>query len=116
MTFNTTLWRQHPQTMRLKAAFVRPVAVFERRVNQASFTYPLAQITYDDPDGGAGAYTDVQPNMTIGVYSSADAFKGFLRVRTAPTASVLYINEVSAGDLEFADDDKLVVYDDYRLW
>ena len=116
MSFNTARWRSHPQVMHLKAAFVQPVTVFARRVNQGAFTYPIAQLTYDDPDGGTGAYTDVEAHMTLAVYSSADVFKGFLRVRKTPTSSILYVGEVSRGDIDFADNDKLVVYDDWRLW
>lgn len=117
MTLNTTRWRKHPQSMRLKAAFVRPVVVLDRRVNQASFTYPLAQVTYDDPDGGDGAYTDVQPHMTLAVYDGTTGdLKGLARVRKAPTSSVIYLNETAQGEIAFADNDRLVVYDDYRLW
>lgn len=116
MAIDTAVWRNHGQLMHLKAAFIKPVTVFARRINQASFTFPLAQLTYDNPDGGTGVYTDVKEGMTLGVYSSSDVFKGFLRVRKAPTASVLYVSEVAAGDVTFADNDKLVVYDDYRLW
>ncbi|MBN1965488.1 MAG: hypothetical protein JW910_12635, partial [Anaerolineae bacterium] len=117
MTLNTTRWRTHPQTMRFKAAFIRPVAVFERRVDQSSFTYPLAEIVYDDPDGGEGVYTDVKQHMTFAVYDGTSGErKGLGRVRKTPTSSTFYINETSAGDINFADNDRLVVYDDYRLW
>ena len=111
-----TRWRSYPQAMLIKAAFIKPVIIFERRLNMASVTYPVAALTYDNPDGKPGVYTDVQPDMTIGVYSSASVFKGFCRVRKAATATLLYINETSPGDITFADNDKLIVYDDYRLW
>jgi len=111
-----TTWRTHPQSMQVYAAFIRPSVVLERRVNMGSFTYPLAELTYDDPDGGAGVYTAVKAHMTLEVLSAAGVRKGFLRIRKSPTASKLYVSEVSAGDVDFADNDRLVVYDDYRLW
>lgn len=116
MAFNTTRWRKHPQHMDIYATFLRPIRVLARRVNQASFVYPLAQLIYDDPDGGEGVYTDVKAGQLVGVYSSADVFKGFARVRVVPATNMLYINEISAGDIAFEDNDKLVVFDDYRLW
>ncbi len=114
---NPTRWRTHPQKTLFYAAFVQPVVVMKRRVNQATFTYPVTQITYDNPDGWPGVYQSVQKHMTLAVYNEDETvLRGLVRVRFIATPTLLYIAETAQGDLPLADNDVLVVLDDYRLW
>lgn len=86
--------------------------VYTARVNQASFTSPLAQLTYD---GGAGTLADVLVGMTVLISKTNDRAAAFFRgrVRAAPTASILYINETDGT--QFDDDDYIFVIDDFAL-
>jgi hypothetical protein len=88
-------------------------AAYTARVNQTIFSAALAQITYDT---GSGTLANVQPGMTVLLSKSNDAKAAYWagRVRKTPTASRLYINETSPGDI--ADNDYIFVLDDYRIW
>lgn len=112
---SSSTWRTHPQTVSTYLYILNPDVVLARRVNQTAFTYPVVELTYDDPDGGAGVYTDVEVGQTLQVLSSAGAHKGFARVKTI-TDTTLGIAPVSRGDLAFANNDQLRVLDDFRLW
>lgn len=110
-----SVWRTHPQTVSTYLYLLNPDVVLTRRVNQSSFTYPVVELTYDDPDGGVGDYTDVEVGQTLQVLSSAGIHKGFARVKSI-TATTLGIGPVSRGDITFEDNDRLVVLNDFRLW
>lgn len=105
--FQTLLWIDKPQT------------VFTARVNQASFIYPLAAITFDTVT--TGAYTDLREGMTVLIGSSAGAYDlGMTYVRKAATSTILYIGESSQGNAIGAvnptDNMYLTVLKDYRVW
>lgn len=83
--------------MSLKLYLHQPTVVFAARVNQASFSWPMSQITYDTVT--TGNYTDIGNSQTILFGSSAGASDlGASRIRLAPTSSVLYFGLSSQGD------------------
>ena len=92
--------------------------VMSRAVNMATITYPVTQITFDNPYSGTGADTDVIEGMTVIVYSqNTSTVKGLLRVAAGgATATVLQVNEFSRGTLALADNDRFEVVNEYRLW
>lgn len=98
-------------------SFYGEPVVFARAINQAGFVYPVFSLTYDDPDGGAGVYTDVEEDMEIVVYDGATSvIKG--RLRVAPggaTSTRIYVNEVSRGRIDFADNDRFEVLRSWRV-
>lgn len=115
---NAALWRS-PHRFRAYLYIDRPEVVFAARVNQASFTYPLAQVTFDGVT--TGAYTDVLPGFTVLFGSSAGADDlGRQRVRKDPTSTILYIGESSQGDhdgeVDLADNVYITVLNERRVW
>lgn len=96
-----------------------PTVVFRALVNQASFTYPLAQVTFDTVT--VGAFGDISQNMTVlfGTTSGADDL-GRQRVRKAATSTVLYIGESSQGtrdgEVNPADNMFITVLNERRIW
>lgn len=96
-----------------------PTIVFQARVNQSTFTYPLIQVTFDTVT--TGAYTDIKPGMTVlfGNASGSDN-RGRQRIRKAPTSTVLYIGRSSQGtpdgQVNLADNNYITVIDDRRVW
>jgi len=86
--------------------------VYTARVNQATFEVPIAELTYD---GGTGTLGDVLSGMTVLISHSNDRTAAFFRgrVRKAPSATVLYINETDGS--QFANDDYIFVIDDFAL-
>lgn len=112
-------WRTHPYTYTGYLYVDRPPAVFKARINQAAFSYPLTQLSFDGVT--VGAYTDVTKNMTVLVGTSEGADDlGRTRVRKAATSSVLYIGESSQGthdgEVNPQDDAYITVLEEYRLW
>lgn len=101
------------QLTKLGLAIQQPITVYTARINQTFDTLDgVAQLTYD---GGSGTLADVLPGMSVFVGSTAGARdKGILRVRKAPSATVLYIGQVS--NVQFAEDDYLTVVDAMALW
>lgn len=96
-----------------------PEPIFQARVNLASPTYPIANITYDNVT--TGAYTDLGADMLITLGSAAgldDYGRG--RLRQAPTATTLKVGRSSQGtedgQLEVVDNAYISVYEDYRVW
>ena len=91
--------------------------LFARAVNMATIGDQLTAITYDDPDGGAGVYTDVPEDAEIVVYDGANpTVKGRLRVAYGgASSSIIQVNEVSKGRLQIADNDRFEVWDEFRL-
>jgi hypothetical protein len=98
---------------------LQPAIVFQARVNQAAFTYPLTQVTFDGVIQGAAA--DVKAGMTVffGTAQAADDL-GRARTRAAASAAALYFARIPRGthdgELDLADDAYITVFDDYRVW
>lgn len=90
--------------------------VFSRFVNMASITYPVTAITFDG--SGTGAYTDIKENQTLLVYDqNTTTLKGRLQVSAgAATSTVIQVEEFSKGSLDLADNDRIEVVDEYRIW
>lgn len=109
---NPTLWRTHPHTTEGYLVVYVPSVIFACNVNQATFSYPILQVTYDGVT--TGAYTDVIVGQTVKIYSSAGVFKGYGRVRLAPTSSILYVGALPQGDVNFANNDLVEVLDEHR--
>lgn len=110
---NPTLWRTRPQKVLGYLYVDDPPVVYSRRVNQATFSYPINYVEYDNPDANSGTHTNVLDGMTIKVSSSGGVFKAFLRAKPSGDHQ-LYFGHVSRGECEFADNDRLEVMDDYR--
>lgn len=105
--------------MTIRLYLLAPETIFAARVAQASFTYPLAEVTYDTVT--TGAYGDIAPGMTVlfGTSAGADDL-GRQRVRKAATADTLYFGRSSIGtrdgEVALADNAYITVLDDYRVW
>lgn len=97
----------------------QPTVVFRAQINQTVFTYPMAELTYDTVT--VGAYTDIQPGMTM-VISSAigEADGGRQRIRKAADGTKVYFGRSSRGthdgEVDPQDDWYIEVWDDYRVW
>ncbi|MGK3946752.1 hypothetical protein ABK046_51365, partial [Streptomyces caeruleatus] len=71
-------------------------SVATARVNQAAFSYPLAQLTVDSTSGWSG----VKAGMKVYIGTSAGARDiGVYRVRQTPGSTTLYIGETSSQDV-----------------
>lgn len=119
-----TLWRSQTKA-RFHAYFHKPEVVFRARVNQASFTYPISQITFDTVT--TGAYTDLEPWMTIGFSAyaddGADAGRTFIRPASngvVATSSVINIGRVSQGtregEVNLGDSYYVTVWNHRKIW
>lgn len=112
-----THWRTHPQRVRGYVGIWEPARLVRRRINQVGFTYPVAQLTFDNPDADPGDTGDLEPGMLIVFRDSAsEAVKGHGRVRKAVSGATLYIAPTGRGDVEFANDDIIDVYDMFVPW
>lgn len=106
-----TVWSFGRQASKLHLSIQHPATVCTADVQQEFTTLDgIAELTVDNNFG----YTDVVIGQTVMVYSSTDVFKGVCRVRKLPTVTKIYINEVS--DIQFADNDKIVILDSFSLW
>lgn len=66
------------------------------RVNQATFVYPLAQLTVDSTSG----WSDVTEGMTVYIGSTSGGHeRGIYRVRLTPGSTTLYLGETSSQDV-----------------
>lgn len=96
-----------------------PAVVFAARVNQASFTYDINQVTFDGVT--TGAYTDIKPGMTVlfGTAAGSDN-RGRQRIRKAATSTILYIGRSSQGirdgEVNLSDNNYITVINDRRVW
>lgn len=83
--------------------------VYSARINQVDFFFPSVDLTYD---GGSGTLADVRVGMTVLISTSNDPAAAYFRgrIRLAPTADTIYINETGAP---FADNDYVFILDDY---
>jgi len=103
-----------PSSSQLYLAIWQPTSIFAAQVNGTpSVTDGVIQIAYRDVT--LGAYTDIKVGMTCLVGSSAGmSDKGIIRIRLAPSATMLFIGEVS--DVNFADGDYLTVINEFSIW
>jgi hypothetical protein len=109
-----TRWRTHPQVVEGKCVVWIPDRVASRRVNQASFTYPVSTLAFDNPDGDPGDMGDVEAGLMITFRDGTDgAVKGTSRARSVD-GSTLHIHPVGQGDVSFLDDDTIDIYDMYQ--
>lgn len=105
--------------MEQRLRLISLTTIFSARVNQASFTYPLTQVTFDGVT--TGAFGDVLPGMTVlfGSTAGADDY-GRQRIRAAATSTVLNIGRSSQGDkdgeVNLTDNAYITVLDDFRVW
>ena len=91
--------------------------VLSRAVNMATITYPVTEITFDNPYSGIGSTADVRDGMEVIVYSqNTSTVKGRLRVAPgAASATVLQVNEFSEGVLALSDNDRFEVVYSFRI-
>lgn len=105
--------------MTQKLFILSPAVVFAARVNQASFTYDINQVTFDGVT--TGAYTDIKPGMTVlfGTAAGSDN-RGRQRIRKAATSTILYIGRSSQGtpdgQVNLSDNNYITVLNDRRVW
>lgn len=97
----------------------QPSIVFAARVNMASATYPLDEITYDGVT--TGVYSNIFPGMTVLLGSAAglDDY-GRQRVRKAATSTLLRVGRSSRGtrdgELDITDNAYITVLREWRVW
>lgn len=112
-------WTDHPYRYIGYFYFDRPSVLVKARVNQASFTHPLAQVTIDTITVGSSA--DFSPGLTV-LFGSADGLDDLGRtyLRRNSTSTTLYIGESSNGirdgELNLADNAYVTVLNDRRVW
>jgi hypothetical protein len=119
-------WSDHPQSAEGWLWIMKPRRVFVARVNQATTSYPTAQITFDNVT--TGAYTDLQVGMTVLIGTSEGAWdlgRSYVRADSTTyedvaTSTVLYIGYSSrgrrAGEVELLDNAYVTVLDLYEMW
>lgn len=105
--------------MTLKLFLLAPAVLFRARVDQASFTYPLDEVTFDGVV--TGTYSDIWPNATVRFGSTAGGDDlGISRVRKLATSDTLHIGRSSQGtrfgEVDLADNCYIDVLHDYRVW
>lgn len=113
-----TTWRKS-HSARGYLFVLKPTVVFQAQINMATVTYPLTSLTFDNVT--TGAYTDIQPGMTLIIGSSAGASDlGRQRVRAAATSSVIPIGRtpkgVFWGELNVSDNVYITVLELYEVW
>ena len=105
--------------MTMRLFLLEPEVVFAARVNQSSFSYPLAECEYDNVT--TGAYGDIEANMTVlfGTSAGADDL-GRQRMRMLAGATTIYFGRSSRGtndgEVYLEDDAYITVLNDYRVW
>lgn len=86
--------------------------VYSARINQATFAFPVFDLTID---GGSGTVGDVRAGMTVLISHTNDAtaayFRGF--VWSDWTSTLASINESGA---DFTDNDYVWVVNDFEIW
>jgi len=115
---NATTFRAGNYTYTGYLSSAKQTVVFARAVNQGTIGYPVQELTYDDPDGGVGAFSDVREGMTIRFFDgNSTRLKGVARVAVGGAdATTIQINESSLGNLRVANNDRFDVVDEYRIW
>lgn len=94
---NERRWRTFPQSFDYYVYLHQPTVIFRARIpSPIAVSYPLAEIQYDTVT--VGAYTDIQPGMTIHLGSAAGSWDyGVQRIRKAADASKIYVGWSSQG-------------------
>lgn len=83
-----------PTTLRRFLSPVPDVTVATALVNQATFAYPIAQLTVDNT---SGTWSSVREGQTVYIGSTSGARdRGTYRVRKAGNSTTLYIEEISS--------------------
>lgn len=88
------------------------------RLNQSSFTFPLAELTIDTTSGN---WSSVSAGNTVAIGATpGGSDKGLYRIRKTPSSTALYIGETAEGDPglitmsvrtgSFSDNDYVTVY------
>ena len=109
-----TRWRTHPQVIQGRCVVWNPDPVASRRINQATFTYPVSELTFDNPDSDPGDMGDVEAGMMITFRDgTSGVVKGSGRVRSVAGA-ILHIHPVGQGDVSFLENDYIDIYDMYQ--
>ena len=107
-------WRLHPQNAKTYVYIDDPETVLIGTTNQIfGLTDTNVEFKYD---GTLGDYTAVKAGMTLVLLKSNGEPKAFLRVRGAPTADTMYIDERSFYDPLLSDNDPFKVINEYRIW
>lgn len=96
-----------------------PQAVFKARVNMSSVTYPVTELIFDTVT--LGAYTDVQPDMTLLLGSSEGGDQyGRVRVQNPTTDSTIPVGRISRGvedgELDVVDNAHITILREFRVW
>ena len=103
----------------MRLFLLAPTVVFKARINQAGFTFPVSELTFDGVT--TGAYTDIVEGMTV-VLGTTDGGSdlGRQRIRKAATSDTIYLGRSSQGirdgEIKPEDDAYITVWDDYRPW
>ena len=90
-------------------------------INQASFVYPLAQLTVDNTSAGWG---DIRVGQLIRITNGSGQLITTGIVRKAPTSNTLYISAMGRGDpgaaqmigRDLADNQTVTIYDYLPIW
>jgi hypothetical protein len=106
------LFRTPEQKSRPRAAIFSPTTIYTARINQTFTSLDgVLEITYD---GGSGTLSDVLPDMTVCIGSSAGAWDvGICRLRSIDATKVYIAQEAS---ISFADNQYLTIVDDFGLY
>ncbi len=105
--------------MTLRLFLLSPVTHFAALVNQASFTYPIAECEFDGVT--TGAFTDLFEGMTVlfGTSAGADDL-GRQRIRKAADADTIFFGRSSQGahdgEVNLQNDAFITALWDYRVW
>ena len=119
LTFPET-WRSgKPYSAKGYAFILQPEIVFAAQVNMPSVTYPATALAFDNVT--TGAYTAIQPGMTLWMGSTAGAYDlGITRVRSAATTVSIPIGRTPKGDhpgeLNITDDAYISVVNLREVW
>jgi len=108
-----TLIRTKNQKSLVRLATLQPKTIFACQINDTFSTHDMV-VEFDYDSVTTGAYGDILLDQLVWVGSSAGAKdKGIARIRKAPTASTLYIGEVS--EIDWENDLYITVKDDFIL-
>lgn len=114
MSTNWSTWRKRNSFV--GHLYIEPLeSVYTARVNQSSFTYPIAEITYDT---GSGTLANVKVGMLICFGSSAGKRDlGYSYIRKTPSGSIFYVGYSPQGhlkgELDLINDAYITVYNNF---
>lgn len=115
----TASWRDHPQRSDVQLWLDAPTAIFKARVNQATFSYATEYLAFDTVT--LGAYSDIEPGMTVLIGSTDGADdRGRIYACQPAESGILRIGRADQGDhdgeINPVDNAFITVLDDYRVW